>query len=118
MDGKRISVYAARPAEVRSVYSKSNYGILCREAHIINKVACPTKLIEYLSFAVLPIMGTPQVGDFTDMGMCYATMEQFSASHLPTGIEYSEMVANNFIVLQRLAELANSGRKQLLAQLR
>lgn len=113
IDDARLSIYAAKPAEVRAVYSKSSYGILCREPHILNRVACPTKLIEYLSFGILPIMGTPEVGDFADLGMRYASMEDFSECRLPVDVEYKDMVASNFIVLERLAELAESGRTQL-----
>lgn len=115
IDGTRLSIYAARPAEVRAVYAESSYGILCREPHVLNRVACPTKLIEYLSFGVLPIMGTPEVGDFADLGMRYATMEEFSQSRLPQGDEFIHMVTSNFTVLTQLAELAENGRNQLLA---
>lgn len=115
IDNMRLSIYAARPSEVRAVYSESSYGILCRETHILNRVACPTKLIEYLSFGLLPIMGTPEVGDFVDLGMQYAPMEAFSACSLPTGDDYMRMVDKNFLVLDRLAALAEKGRKQLLS---
>lgn len=115
VDDVRLSIYAARPAEVRVVYSESSYGILCRESHVLNRVACPTKLIEYLSFGLLPIMGTPEVGDFVDLGMRYAPMEAFSECRLPVGDEYMHMVASNFIVLERLAEIAENGRRHLLA---
>lgn len=115
IDDVRLSVYAARPADVRNVYSRSSYGILCREPHVLNRVACPTKLIEYLSFGLLPIMGSPEVGDFVDLGMRYASMEDFSECRLPVADEYMHIVDNNFIVLERFAELAEKGRKQLLA---
>ncbi|CUI80534.1 hypothetical protein ACOTEK_16405 [Achromobacter xylosoxidans] len=118
IDDVRLSVYAARPADVRTVYSKSSYGILCREPHILNRVACPTKLIEYLSFGLLPIMGSPEVGDFVDLGMRYASMEDLSECRLPVADEYMHMVDKNFIVLERFAELAETGRKQLLALIR
>lgn len=114
----RLSIYAARPAEVRAVYAQSSYGILCRERHVLNQVACPTKLIEYLSFGVLPIMGTPEVGDFADLGMRYATMDELAQCRLPIGEIYADMVARNFSVLDQLAELADNGRQQLLAQIK
>ncbi|MEN4917356.1 hypothetical protein ABE485_01705 [Achromobacter spanius] len=115
VDDVRLSIYAARPAEVRAVYADSSYGILCREPHVLNRVACPTKLIEYLSFGLLPIMGTPEVGDFVDLGMSYASMDALSERRLPVGDEYMHMVDSNFVVLERLAELAEKGRRQLLA---
>lgn len=117
VDGDRLSIYAARPSEVRAVYAESSYGILCRERHVLNRVACPTKLIEYLSFGVLPVMGTPEVGDFTDLGMRYATMDDLAQCRLPLGEEYAHMITSNFAVLDQLAEMAQSGRKQLLAQI-
>lgn len=51
----------------------ADYGFCLRENHIINLVASPTKVLEYLSRDIIPIL-TPYVGDFSkqlsDEGLC------------------------------------------------
>ena len=51
----------------------ADYGFCLRQNHIINLVASPTKVLEYLSRNVMPIL-TPYVGDFSkqlkDQGLC------------------------------------------------
>lgn len=49
-------------------YLQADVGILIREDNIINNVANPTKLNEYLAFGLVPLMLTNNVGDFQDSG--------------------------------------------------
>ena len=49
--------------------------------------------------------------------MRYATMDDLAQRRLPVGEDYAHMITSNFAVLDQLAELAQNGRKQLLAQI-
>ena len=37
---------------------------LRREEILVNAVACPTKLVEYMYWGVVPVVITPNIGDF------------------------------------------------------
>ena len=57
--------------EIVEIYKKSIYGFILRKDVIVNNVACPTKLIEYLALGVIPIVDSENIGDFKNLGMKY-----------------------------------------------
>jgi len=113
-DASRLAIRSALPREVWSVYVRSRYGILCREANVVNRVACPTKLVEYLGAGLLPLMGTPEVGDFVDLGMAFAPIEALDAGRLPEGSDLAAMVTHNFDVLIELMAIADAGIRSVV----
>jgi hypothetical protein len=50
-----ISVRSGDREAVKQVCEKAHYGLLLREEIVVNKVSCPTKLIEYLAYGVVPV---------------------------------------------------------------
>jgi hypothetical protein len=65
---ERLLVAHATTRELRNYYELANFGFILREDHILNRVANPTKLVEYLYFGMTPIVWLPEIGDFTDLG--------------------------------------------------
>ncbi len=63
-------------AELKEIYTECHYGFILREDSIVNQVACPTKLVEYLAMGVVPIVDSNNIGDFKTMGMRFITLEQ------------------------------------------
>ena len=59
----RYCLASVKPEELNSYYSISNYGFIIRDEHILNKVAAPTKLTEYLYYGIIPIVKYEQLGD-------------------------------------------------------
>lgn len=116
-DPDRLFVKSVSPLELRQIYAESSYGILCREANIVNRVACPTKLVEYLQAGLLPVMGSLEVGDFEELGMQSVPIEFLSANALPEGKRLLEMVEKNYEVLRALEQLATCGLSEIAAQL-
>ncbi|MFU8827464.1 MAG: glycosyl transferase family 2, partial [Brevefilum sp.] len=55
--------------EILAEYQQSHFGFILHENNIVNQVACPTKLIEYLALGVIPIIDSPEIGDFPSLGM-------------------------------------------------
>ncbi len=66
-----VFVDSVTPDELRYYYSIANYGFVLRDDHILNRVANPTKLSEYLAFGITPIVICKQIGDYYDMGYEY-----------------------------------------------
>lgn len=52
--------------DVKKYYGASDFGIIIRENHLLNRVASPTKIAEYLSCG-LPIIGTNCIGDINNI---------------------------------------------------
>jgi hypothetical protein len=98
-------------AEVRSVgkaelgphYLRADYGLVIRDPIAVNRVSCPTKLIEYLKYGVVPVVKFAELGDFADLGYRAVTVEDFAAGRLPDAATLDAMRTTNFQVLERLA---------------
>ncbi|MEG0050287.1 MAG: hypothetical protein RR865_14105, partial [Clostridia bacterium] len=105
------------PEQVFEVYRDCHYGFILRDDIVVNNVACPTKLIEYIRFGVLPIMKTEHIGDFAHYGMKYLSYEDFSNGKIPDAEHYQEMIEHNAKVLACFTSDYEQGRSQLLALL-
>lgn len=72
-----IEITSVFPDQLKSYYAKADYAFILREDDIINRVANPTKLIEYLAYGIIPIVKSPYIGDFAKLGYEYVTIEKF-----------------------------------------
>ena len=90
--------------EILDVYFKCHYGFILREDIIVNNVACPTKLMEYLAMGVVPIVDCEDIGDFKTLGMQYVKLPDLLMKNLPAELERKRMVENNFGVYRKLQE--------------
>jgi hypothetical protein len=108
-DGVSLSVKSASSSEVHTVYRKSKYGIILREDNLVNRVACPTKMVEYISYGLLPILDTPHIGDFADLGLQYATISEMSAGRLPFGETLARQISQNKCVARTLEVMSEDG---------
>ncbi|WP_312266703.1 hypothetical protein [Neisseria sp.] len=73
-----ITIKSVTTDQLGSFYSESHYGFILRDDILINQVACPTKLVEYLSYGIIPIVLSPDIGDFKEMGYEYLLLDEFS----------------------------------------
>ena len=106
-------VRSAKSQDVTEVLLKSHFGFLLRSNLVVNRVACPTKLIEYLNCGVVPVLDSPEVGDFVQNGMRYVPLEDFKSGKLPDAARQSQMADENRIVLDKLAAQSAAGTKAL-----
>lgn len=77
-----ISVESRQPSELWKDYIKADYAFILRDENIVNKVANPTKLIEYLYYGLIPIIISPLIGDYNEMGYHYIRLDQFNKDNL------------------------------------
>ena len=63
IDIERVVVDCVLPTDLYKYYSIAHYGFLLRDEHVLNFVAAPTKLIEYLYYGMIPILKYEEVGD-------------------------------------------------------
>lgn len=83
IDNRQIILKSVQPDELKNYYSVANYGFVLRDNHLINKVACPTKLIEYMFFGIIPIVKSEEIGDFNKYKYDHIKVNQINDSMLP-----------------------------------
>lgn len=98
--------------EISEYYQKSHFGLMLRDNSVINRVACPTKLIEYLENDIIPIIKDPNIGDFIELGYQYVTIEQITSKDF-SDKEMIGMIRNNRKVLRKLLSLTNKSKVEL-----
>lgn len=113
----------ARPdsMEVRSVpaehvvaeYDQCDYGFILREDIVVNRVACPTKLVEYCACGLVPVVNSTNIGDFAERGVESVSIEDFVLGKLPDDKEYARIVEVNKRVAKEMAQEFEEGRHKL-----
>lgn len=103
--------------QILQEYRHCQYGFILRDHIAVNTVSCPTKLIEYIQNGIIPIMKTPYIGDFYEMGLAYIDYRDFIKNHLPTEEIRCQMSSANAKILQRMIIRYQTGRDALLKAL-
>jgi hypothetical protein len=101
------------PLEVKSLYPKMHFGFLLRENHPINFVACPTKLLEYLAYGIIPILNSPEIGDFSAQKLRFVSFNDFLNGDLPDPEVREGMIRDNFSLYARLLTIKEKGEAEL-----
>ncbi|MBB2954348.1 glycosyl transferase family 1 [Sphingobacterium sp. JUb56] len=96
--GHHIMVRSVEPEELFPIYLKSHYGFVLRDDILVNNVACPTKLIEYLYYGITPIILSDNIGDFKKYG--YESVQCFNIE----GLKPKKSVKNNDIIQMLMSE--------------
>ena len=105
IDSPNIYVQTVAPAELSQFYQAAHYGIILRDDIAVNRVACPTKLVEYLFYGMIPIVKSARIGDFAAMGYEYLTYEDFSAQVAARKSSINQAVARTLIKQNRQTDL-------------
>lgn len=108
-----VSVSSRSPQDLMKEYEACHYGFLLRKDITVNHVACPTKVVEYISKGIVPIINTEHVGDFVSDGMQYISLEDFLSKPLPDEETRIKMVRANLLVFDKLIERFEHGRNEL-----
>jgi len=103
--------------ELMDLYAECHYGFILRQDIVVNRVACPTKLVEYLATGIVPIVDCEDIGDFKSMGMQFVTLNELLQGQLPDEARRSEMARQNFAVYERLREVCRQGSREVHALL-
>ncbi len=113
----RVTIDSDTPDGVRRRLPSFAYGFCLRENHILNRVACPTKLLDYLEADVVPVLSFTGIGDFHSLGLRYLPLDTFVAGVLPKETERLRMVRENRAVLEKLNRKLVDGSALLLSAL-
>lgn len=95
---KAISVQTVSPGSLKTYYEKAHYGFILRDDIPLNHVACPTKLIEYLYYGIMPVVKSPDIGDFRELGYEYLPYTHFSGQIQPQKSRKNQQVAQALLL--------------------
>lgn len=109
-------VESKSPQDLYKEYETCDFGFVLRDASPVNYVACPTKIIEYLKFGIIPILKSTEIGDFIDLGMQYVAYTDMMNGMKITEQERRAMVENNYKILDKLMQTYIDGIDNLKAQ--
>lgn len=108
-----IDINSVDPDQVCTYYQKSDLGIVLRDDSIVNRVACPTKLIDYLHYGLIPVVKSPRIGDFYDFGYNYLYVKNYEQSRSISQDYLNKMSINNSGILLKLTKQAKESLKWL-----
>jgi len=108
-----VTVEARDHSELMGLYSECHYGFILREDIVVNHVACPTKLVEYLAMGIVPIVDCENIGDFKTLGMAFIRLEDFLADRLPDERGRAEMAVANLQVYAHLKAMRENGAQRI-----
>lgn len=103
--------------ELIALYPECHYGFILREDIVVNHVACPTKLVEYLGMGIVPIVDSENMGDFGAMGMQFVSLNNLLQGNLPGEAQRAEMARLNFAIYQHIREVRKKGAEDIRALL-
>lgn len=98
----------------KDVYMKAHYGYVLRDDITVNNVACPTKIADYFKYRIVPIVSSPKIGDFVDLGMKYITLDDFNSGKLLSKNQLKEIANNNENVLKKYVDIHEKGKKEFI----
>ncbi len=105
--GKILTVSSDK---VHKWYAQHSFGFVLRDDIIVNNVACPTKLIEYLQYQVVPIIKSRKIGDFDKLGYNFVDYR----NSLPNEEQFLLMIEKNNEILKELEKISENGSRTLL----
>lgn len=114
---KSIEINSVPRNEMPNYYEKADFGFLLREDNSVNQVACPTKMIEYIQFGIIPILLQPNIGDFKDLGLRYVLLDDLFNDNGVDRLDFDEMRKSNMEVLNKIKSHYEVGLKLLKKEL-
>ena len=90
--------------ELMKIYSRCQYGFILREDIVVNNVACPTKLVEYIATGIVPIVKSPAIGDFKKLNMRYISLDDFLCGKIPDEVTRKDMAEHNLEIYKQIHE--------------
>jgi hypothetical protein len=99
-------------------YRDCDFGFLLRDDTVVNNVACPTKMMEYLRYGIVPILKSDHIGNFKEYGLKYVGLDDFGKGNIPDYEERKKMIENNHQILLRIIEQSVNGQNELIDYLK
>jgi hypothetical protein len=104
-----IILKSVAPEDLWQYYEKAHYGFILRDDILVNRVANPTKMIEYLSYGIIPIVKLEEIGDFGNYGYDRLLYTDFNSSLMP------RKSVKNIVISAKISEMKGDFKKIILS---
>ncbi|WP_072034023.1 hypothetical protein [Rahnella aquatilis] len=112
---KNLSFSSLPKKQIIPLLQTCHLGFVLRDDILVNKVACPTKLIEYLECGVVPIVKSPDIGDFNRLGYEFILIDDFIGNDF--AIEDVKIKAeHNYKILKIFREKTEKSKVDLIEE--
>ncbi len=111
-----LRVESKSPEDLYKEYETCDLGFVLRDSSPVNYVACPTKIIEYLKFGIIPVLKSDEIGDFVALGMQYVAYKQLLEGEQIPEQKRMQMMEANYKVLEKLKDMYVDGIQTLKNQ--
>lgn len=111
-DYSNVVVASVAADEVLKYYSQATLGFILRDDSIVNRVACPTKLIEYFEHDIVPVVDTVRIGDFKDLGYKYINYKDLGEKTISQQ-QLRSIALHNHKVVEKLKRISDTGKLEL-----
>lgn len=109
-----IRIESKTQKEIFEEYKNHHFGFILRDDILVNRIACPTKLIEYMQNGIIPIVLQPEIGDFNMLGYKYILKDDLINGHIPSLAEQEDMRKRNYEIIQSLNQKTEDAKLKLL----
>lgn len=109
---EKVKIFSIEHTMIYSIYLKSELGFVLRDDNLVNRVACPTKLVEYLAYGVVPVIKSSNIGDFDKMGYKYFNYEDVINNAI-TNQKIDQYRSRNYEVIEKLMLVSCGGINEL-----
>ena len=110
----KVTIKSVSPDKINEEYRKADLGFILRDNIIVNTVACPTKIIDYLEYGIIPIVDVPNIGDFERLGYSYIKYKDLLNEDIPSFEKLKIMRDNNYKIIEKIKNIKKSGEEKLL----
>ena len=110
---KPVTYGRKQGAALRRALLAADFGFLLREDSPVNRVAFPTKLIEYIQNGVIPILDFEDIGDMPAYGIQYITLGDFVSGKIPDAENRAGMITRNLEILRNIESDRAAALKEL-----
>ncbi len=108
---ERWTIDSIAPSEIPKYYRMVKFGFLIRDDSIVNRVACPTKLVEYIKYGVVPVLAFSELGDFSQNGLKFFDINDFDLNRALA--QYKDFATKNLQVYLKFEAAYLSGARSL-----
>jgi len=108
-----VEVASLSHDEVIARYNMMDIGFVLRDPTLLNEVAMPTKLVEYLMYGVVPVVLSPELGDLMKYGYKYLTLQDLLEGHKLDHGTLAAMRQSNFEIVASLRTSAEEASNRL-----